>query len=112
MSDHVRLEPCKRVRVRLGNETIIDTTRGYTVFERGLPPRYYVPRDEVRATIADSPSGSTCPWKGRWKHVDVTVGATRVPEAAWTYFETTPVCDPIRDFIAFYPGKVEALEVE
>ena len=29
-----------------------------------------------------------------------------------TYYEPTPSCDTIRDFIAFYPGKVDAIDVE
>jgi uncharacterized protein (DUF427 family) len=31
--------------------------------------------------------------------------------AGWTYYDTTPVCEPIRDFIAFDPDKVDAIEV-
>jgi uncharacterized protein (DUF427 family) len=108
MTDHVRLEPAKRIQIRVGGQPIVDTVRGYVVHEGGLPARYYVPRDEVRAEIADGEGGARCPWKGLWKHLDVVpAGGAKIANAAWTYYETTPVCEPVRDFLAFYPNKVE-----
>jgi uncharacterized protein (DUF427 family) len=111
MTDHVRLEPARRIQVRVGGQSIVDTARGYIVHEGSYPARYYVPRDEVRADIADGQGGAACPWKGLWKHLDVTAGGRRIANAAWTYYEATPACEPIRDFIAFYPDKVDAIEV-
>jgi uncharacterized protein (DUF427 family) len=107
MADHVRLEPARRIQIRAAGEPIVDTARGVVVHEGSYPPRYYVPRDEVRASIDDGQGGARCPWKGLWKHLDVTVGSQRIGNAAWTYYDTTPVCESIRDFIAFYPDKVE-----
>lgn len=112
MTDHVRLEPARRIRVRIGAQPIVDTTRGYVVHEGGLPARYYVPRDEVSAEIADGQGGARCPWKGLWKHLDIITGGRRIERAAWTYYDPTPGCEPIRDFIAFYPDKVDAIDVE
>ena len=118
MTDHVRLEPARRIQVRAGGQAIVNTTGGYVVHEGGLPDRYYVPRDEVRAEIADGQGGARCPWKGQWKHLDLIVAgeagaaAQRIGNAAWTYYDPTPTCEPIRDFIAFYPGKVDAIEIE
>jgi uncharacterized protein (DUF427 family) len=106
MTDHVRLEPAKRIQIRVGDQPIVDTARGYIVHEGQYPARYYVPRDEVRADITDGQGGAKCPWKGLWKHLDLTAGGQRIANAAWTYYDTTPVCEPIRDFIAFYPDKV------
>jgi len=112
MTEHVRLEPAKRIQIRAGGQPLVDTTRGYVVHEVGLPARYYVPRDEVRGEIADGEGGAKCPWKGLWKHIDVTVGGQRIANAAWTYYDTTPVCEPVRNFLAFYPNKVDAIDVE
>ena len=111
MTDHVRLTPMARVRIRLGGETIADTTQGYVVREGTLPPRYYVPRAEVRGELIATDDGASCPWKGTWRHLDLVAGDRRVPRAAWTYYEVTPVCAPIRDFIAFYADKVD-IDVE
>ena len=111
MTDHVRLTAVPRLRVRFAGETIVDTERAYVVHEGSMSARYYVPREDVRAEITDTTDGASCPWKGQWRHLDLTLGATRVPAAAWTYYATTPVCAPIQGFVAFYANKVEAIEV-
>ena len=111
MTDHVRLEHVKRIRIHAGGRSIVDTTRGYVVHEGSLPPRYYVPRDEVHGELTDGHGAASCPWKGQWKHLDLTTGGTRIGNAAWTYYDTTPDCHPIKDFVAFYPDKL-AIEVD
>lgn len=114
MTDHVRLEPAGRIRICAAGQPIVDTTRGYIVHEIGLPDRYYVPRDEVRAEFADGEGGARCPWKGLWKHLDMIIpaaGGQRIDNAAWTYYEATPTCAPIEGFIAFYPTGVDAIDV-
>ncbi len=113
MSDHVRVEPLgQRLRVRLGGETIVDSQRAFVVHEKGLPPRYYVPPDDVKATVQPGEGGATCPWKGRWRNLNVSAHGKSIANGAWTYFEPTPVCEPIRDFISFYKEKMDALELE
>jgi uncharacterized protein (DUF427 family) len=107
MADHVTLEPAPRIQVRVAGQQIVDTTAGYVVHEGGLPDRYYVPRAAVHGELPDGQGASTCPWKGLWKHVDLVAGGQRIANAAWTYYAPTPVCEPIRDFVAFYPNKVE-----
>jgi uncharacterized protein (DUF427 family) len=113
MTDHVRLEPVPRIQIRAAGQLITDTRAGYVVHEGGLPDRYYVPRADLAAGVelADGQGSGRCPWKGQWKHLDLTVGGQRIAGAAWTYYEATPVCAPIRDFVAFYPGKVDAIDV-
>ncbi len=107
MPEHVRLEPVPRIRIRVGGETIVDTTRGYVVHEGTLSDRYYVPAAEVHGTLTATADGGRCPWKGAWRHLDLATGGTTIPKAAWTYYETTPVCGPIQDHVAFYANKVE-----
>lgn len=81
------------------------------VHEGRLSPRYYVPREDVQAALQDGQGEGRCPWKGRWKHLQVSAHGKVVANGAWTYTDPTPVCEPIRDFIAFYPEKVDALEL-
>lgn len=112
MSNRVEIKPIKRLQVRLGEQTFVDSARAYAVLETGLPPRYYVPREDVRAELADSAETGSCPWKGKWRHIDVTVGGKRLPSAAWAYFAPTPGCEPIRDYLSFYAQKFDAVDAE
>ena len=58
----LRFEPTeKRVRVRLGDETIVDTQRALLVWEpRRAVPHYAVPVEDLRATLepAEPPAGA------------------------------------------------------
>lgn len=111
MSDHVRVEPAgKKIRVSLGGVPIVDTDRALVVHEKGLPPRYYVPREDVRAELKPGGFGA-CPWKGKWQHLEVSAGGTTVSNGAWAYVEPTPVCEPIRDHVSFYADKMGSFEV-
>ena len=107
MSEIVRVEPASRIRVMLADHVVADTERGYTVYEQGLPPRYYVPRDDVRAELAPGEGAASCPWKGEWRHLDLIAGGQRIANAGWTYETPSPICEPIRDFVAFYPDKLD-----
>jgi uncharacterized protein (DUF427 family) len=108
MSDErVTVEPIGHIRVALGGQTVAETARGFVIHERGLPDRYYVPRGDVRAELSPGVGAGTCPWKGEWKHLDVTLAGSRVANGAWTYFETKPVTDVARDFVAFYETKFD-----
>jgi uncharacterized protein (DUF427 family) len=107
MSERVTVEPIGRIRISAAGQTVAETERGYVVHEAGLPDRYYVPRGDVRAELSDGTGAGTCPWKGQWKHLDVRVSDIRIPNGAWTYHETTPRAEAVRDFVAFYEGKLE-----
>jgi uncharacterized protein (DUF427 family) len=109
MADHVRVSPAARIRVVLQGETIVDTDRGYVVHEGGLPPRFYVPRDAVQAELSPTDQTGACPWKGQWRHLDVTAGGKRLPSAAWAYEDVKPVTEPIKGFVSFYANKVDRI---
>jgi uncharacterized protein (DUF427 family) len=107
MSERVTVEPIGHVRVSAADQVVAETARGYVVHETGLPDRYYVPREDIRAELSDGTGAGTCPWKGLWKHLDVRISDTTISNGAWTYYETKPVTDVMRDFVAFYENKFE-----
>jgi len=107
MSERVTVELIGRVRISVGGQLVAETEGGYVVHELGLPDRYYVPRADVRAELADGAGAGTCPWKGRWRHLDVRISDTRIANGAWTYHETTARAEPVLDLVAFYDDKFE-----
>ncbi|HEY4177137.1 MAG TPA: DUF427 domain-containing protein [Kofleriaceae bacterium] len=107
MSERVSVDPVSSIKVTLNNEVVAETTRGYVVHEQGLDDRYYVPVADVRAALSPGAGAGTCPWKGEWRHLDVTVGETRVANGAWTYFESKPATAATKDFVAFYGSKFQ-----
>ncbi len=91
------------VRVELGGELLAETDRAVELSERGLPPRLYVPRDDVRMDLL-TPSSTTshCPFKG-----DATYfNAPGVQDVAWTYEEPIEGREDITGHLCFYDAKV------
>jgi uncharacterized protein (DUF427 family) len=106
-------ETSKRVRVVFDGETVADTTRAKRVLETSHPPVYYVPLDDVRGEfLVRTARSSFCEWKGRAGYYTVRVGDREAPDAAWFYPEPTPAFEPIRNYVAFYPSRMDACYVD
>lgn len=103
----------KHIEVVLSGVTIADTRRATRVLETSSPPVYYLPPEDVRMDcLTRTSEGSFCEWKGHAGYYTVTVGGTRVENAAWFYANPTPDFTPIRNYVAFYAGKVDACFVD
>lgn len=104
------LEPCaRRVRVQLGGETIADSTTALRVLETSHPPTIYIPPADIRMEHL-CPAGPTsfCEWKGRASYYDVVVGDRVEAAAAWYYRAPSARYAALQDFVAFYPGRMDA----
>lgn len=97
-----------RVRVKLNGEWIADTREALRLEEGKYPPVYYVPRKDVKMERLSRTSHSTyCPFKGHASYFSVQGG----PEnAAWSYEQPYDEMAPIREYLAFYPSKVDSIE--
>jgi uncharacterized protein (DUF427 family) len=99
----------RRVRVVFDGATIVDTARAKRVLETSHPPVYYVPLEDVRPEcLVRSSRTSFCEWKGRAGYYAVRVGDREAPDAAWFYPDPTPAFASVRDYVAFYPSRMDA----
>jgi uncharacterized protein (DUF427 family) len=106
-------ESARRIRVLFNGETIADTRRARRVLETSHPPVYYIPPEDVRPEFLHAtPHGSFCEWKGQARYYTVRVGERAAARAAWSYPEPTPSFAGIRDYVAFYPGQMDACLVD
>ena len=100
----------RRVRVVLGGEVIVETTRAHRVLETSHPPVYYVPSEDVAAGALEPArgGGTFCEWKGQASYFDV-IGGTgrRVERGAWTYRDPAAPFAVLREAVAFYPGPMD-----
>jgi uncharacterized protein (DUF427 family) len=103
---HITTRPfAGRVRVERDGQLLAESTRAIQLDETGLPPRYYLPREDVRTDLL-TPSDTTshCPFKG-----DATYfSAPGAPDAFWIY-ENPSEADalPIAGMLAPWPGRVD-----
>ncbi len=109
-----RLEPVpQRVRIRLGGVEIVDTDRAFRVCETHHAPTYYIPPTAViGARLVPCAGASFCEWKGRAQYFDVTADGVTARRAAWAYPTPSPAFADIADYLAFYPGLMEACSVD
>lgn len=100
------MEPStKRVRVEHGGETIADSERALRVLETSQAPAYYIPPNDVRLDLlAPHERRTLCEWKGQAQYW--TVNGSQA--AAWSYSPPAERYAALRDYVAFYPQKVDA----
>jgi uncharacterized protein (DUF427 family) len=102
--------PCaRRVRVELGGEVLADSTHALRVLETSHPPTISIPPTDVRRDLlTESGAHSTwCEFKGAARNLDAVVHGRRFP-VGWRYPDPSPGYGTLRDYIAFYPGRVDA----
>ncbi len=98
----------RRLRVIVGNVTLVDTTDTMIVFETALEPRLYVDPARVQMDLLRrTNTTSYCNYKGYatyWSFVD---GDTVVEDIAWSYPDPLPETLPLKGFLSFDPDKVD-----
>jgi uncharacterized protein (DUF427 family) len=95
------------VKVSHNGTVLAESTRAIVLREGSLPPRYYLPPDDIRMDLLE-PSANTshCPFKG-----DATYwSADGAPNVAWSYPTPIEGAGKIAGLIAFYNDRVD-LEV-
>jgi uncharacterized protein (DUF427 family) len=102
----------RRVRVTFAGKTIADTMRALTLNETSYPAVQYVPREDVDTSLlTPSPHLTHCPYKGEAGHFSISVAGRTSENAAWSYETPFPAMQQIAGYIAFYPKRVDKIEV-
>lgn len=109
-----RLEDsAKQIKIVFGGIVIADSQRAKRVLETSHPPVYYLPPADVQMAFLHPVAGTTwCEWKGQAAYYALQVGDAIIAQAAWSYRQPTAAFAPIKDYIAFYPSKMEACYVD
>jgi len=103
------LEPvAQTLTIRLGGAVVARTARALRVLETHHAPTYYLPPEDVSASLQTAAGGSFCEWKGAATYYDVVVGETIAPRAAWSYHAPTERFAALAGYLAFYAGSVDA----
>jgi uncharacterized protein (DUF427 family) len=101
-----------RVRVLIGGRTIAETHDALTLREASYRPVLYIPRKDVDMTLLQRTEHATyCPYKGDCAYYSIPVGGERSVNAVWTYEAPYDAVAAIKDHLAFYPDRVDAIEL-
>jgi uncharacterized protein (DUF427 family) len=97
----------RHVEVSVGGRTLADTRRPVILYETWLPPRYYIPAEDVDlGQLEETDLHTRCPYKGiasYWSVRDAPQGKNIV----WSYRDPIPAVHMIKDHVAFYNEVVD-----
>jgi uncharacterized protein (DUF427 family) len=101
----------RRVVVTVAGRVVADTRRALTLKEASYPAVQYIPREDLVMSLLDRSAHTTyCPYKGECNYYSIPSGGERSINAVWTYENPYPAVAAIKNHVAFYPDRVDAIE--
>ena len=93
----------RHVRVLRDGQLLAQTKRAVALFESNLPPRWYIPADDVMAELQPSETVTRCPYKGTAAYYS----AAGVEDLIWRYDDPLPEAGRIKGLLCFFNEKVD-----
>ena len=112
--DHpITITPTREhITVTVAGRRIADTRAALTLQEAAYPPVHYIPRKDVDMLQLERTAHQTyCPYKGDCSYYSIPAGGQRAVNAVWTYEAPYDAVSQIREYLAFYPDRVDAIQV-
>jgi uncharacterized protein (DUF427 family) len=112
--DHpITIKPTsERVRVSFNGQVVADTRRALILQEASYKPVYYIPREDAQMALFSRTTNAThCPYKGDASYYSIRAGDRTAENAIWSYETPYPAMKEIEGHVAFYPNRVDAIEV-
>jgi uncharacterized protein (DUF427 family) len=100
-----------RVVVSAAGRVVADSLDALTLREANYEPVQYLPRKDVDMTLLARAGHTTyCPYKGDCAYYSIPAGGERSVNAIWTYEVPYAAVAAIKDHLAFYPDRIDAIE--
>ncbi len=101
----------RRVRVVAAGETIAESSDALTLREANYPPVFYFPRKDIRMdNLVPTDHHTNCPYKGEASYFSICAGGRTIENAAWSYEFPYDEMAEIKEYLAFYPRKVDLIQ--
>jgi uncharacterized protein (DUF427 family) len=101
----------RRVRVTFAGQVIADTTHALTLKEASYKPVFYIPRADTDMSLLKATDHRThCPYKGDASYFTIEAGGRNAENAVWSYEQPFPAMAEIKEYLAFYPNRVDTIE--
>lgn len=107
----INIEPNpNRITVVVDGKVIADTHHSLTLSEANYLPVQYIPRKDVNMALLQRTNNETyCPYKGNCSYFSIPTSGEKSENAAWTYENPYPAVKAIKEYIAFYPNRVDSI---
>ena len=102
----------ERIVVTVAGQVVADSSRALTLQESTYPAVQYIPIEDVDRSLLERTETSTyCPYKGDASYYSIPVGGERSVDAIWVYEAPRDAVKEIKDHVAFYPDRVDSIQV-
>jgi uncharacterized protein (DUF427 family) len=95
----------RHIRISLDGELLAETGRALALFESNLPPRWYIPSEDVVASLEPSGTVTRCPYKGTASYYSVGIEGGK--DLSWYYEHPLAEVGRIAGLLCFYNEKVD-----
>ena len=86
---------------------IAKSTSVLALEEASYPTVYYIPLADLNTdVIVASDTETYCPFKGHASYYHIQTATGLLEDAVWSYRDPYDECQQIKDYVAFYPNKV------
>ena len=112
--DHpITISPAEgKVRVTVAGRIVAESAQALRLDEKGYPPVYYLPRNDADMSLLVRTRHYTyCPYKGDCTYYSIPIGGSKSEYAVWTYEKPYEAVACIKEYLAFYPSRIDAIEV-
>jgi uncharacterized protein (DUF427 family) len=100
-----------RIVVTVAGKVVADSRKALALREATYPAALYIPRADVDMTLLERTTHTTyCPFKGDCSYYSIPAGGERSQNAVWSYEAPYAAVAAIKDHVAFYPDRVDAIE--
>jgi len=101
-----------RVIVSAGGKVVADSAHALSLKEATYPAVLYIPRSDVdMSLLARTDHATYCPFKGECSYYSIPAGGERSVNAVWSYEVPYASVAEIKDHVAFYPDRVDSIEL-
>ena len=101
-----------RVVVKVAGQVVADTRAALTLQESTYPAVQYIPLADVDTSLLEpTATQSYCPYKGDASYYSIPAGGAKAVDAIWEYKEPREAVAQIKEHIAFYPNRVDSIEI-
>lgn len=98
----------RHIVVGVDGVTLAETRRATAVFETSLPPRWYIPAEDVRQDLLTPTRTSTrCPYKGLAAYWSIPAAGPAGVDVAWGYPDPIPAVHRIAGQLCFFNERVD-----
>ncbi|WP_328470976.1 DUF427 domain-containing protein [Actinoplanes sp. NBC_00393] len=95
----------RHVRIERDGVLLAESHTPTLAFETKLYPRFYLPREDLKAEVLPSDMVTACPYKGRATYLSFAAGEN----LAWTYPDPLPDASPLAGLVAFFDEVVDVI---